>query len=419
MNKQIGLTVGIIIDTSLKIPPNTGVTYRLYFLSKKMAELGMGIKIFLCNRNIKNDKDASILFDKSNIEYHIIPENIFYDNKKLFKIISKSKLDILQFEDCQTLIRCKEIWNLLNIPVCLEMHDVEATLKDYLGFSSKDIKDAEIITKTACSLASQVICMTSLDFNELIIKNSIIKKKLSILPNPINMQDFPFYGPSLEDLSIIFIGNMFYWPNNNAAKFIISKIYPKLKNIKNLKIYFVGMAPKYFSKYNKNKQIIFTGSVDNLNKYLEMASIALCPITEGSGMKVKILNYCSAGLPTITTNIGASGYEKIKSLIIEDNIENYANIIKNLYFDKKNLFKIGENNRKYLAKNFDINKIAQKTITLYKKVIKNHKQYSILKINSNIIDKPLWLKENRLNSIKNKNYYIIKNGKIIFKEKIA
>jgi glycosyltransferase involved in cell wall biosynthesis len=418
MIKQKRLTIGIIIDTSLKIPPNTGVTYRLYFLSQKLSKLGINIKLFLCNRNIKRDRDASILFDKSNIEYHIIPEKTFYDDKKLLKIITNNRPDILQFEDCQTIIRCKKISNKLKIPTYLEIHDVEATLKYHLGFSGNEIKTANKITKNACALASKVSCMTSLDFNELIANKSIKKNKLLILPNPIDTKFFPFYGANLKSFNIIFIGNMFYWPNAEAAKAIINKIYPSLKKIEGLKIYFIGMVPKYLKNISKNKQLIFTGPVNNLNKYLKKSSIALCPVSEGSGMKVKILNYCSAGLPIITTSIGASGYEKIKSLIIENDIKKYPNIINKLYLDKTILYKIGKNNRKFIKK-FNIDKVAKETINLYKKLSKNNfscnKSIKITKDTKQL----LWLKENRLSMVKNTNYYIIKHGKIIFKEKVA
>ena len=45
--KYRNIALGIIIDTALKIPPDTGVTYRLYYLSKKLAQNGMNVKIFL------------------------------------------------------------------------------------------------------------------------------------------------------------------------------------------------------------------------------------------------------------------------------------------------------------------------------------------------------------------------------------
>jgi len=70
-------TLGIIIDTALIIPPNTGVTYRLYYLSKATVKQGMSVKLFICNRNIYTAADLKKLFDNSGIEFHLIPENIF------------------------------------------------------------------------------------------------------------------------------------------------------------------------------------------------------------------------------------------------------------------------------------------------------------------------------------------------------
>jgi len=411
------IIIGVIIDTAFKIPPNTGVTYRLYYLSRELSKLGLKVKLFLCNRNIKSDNNLNLLFEKSEIEYHIIPEYIFYDIKKLFSIILKNKPDILQFEDCQTLIRCRRIWSELNIPICLEMHDVEAILKKYLGFSHKEIEEAERITKDACLVSDQVVCMTPLDLKQLVENKLVDKKKINISPNPIDTNEFMFCGPNLKSFNIIFVGNMFYWPNYNAVKLIINEVFPRLRHIKKLKFYFVGMFPKRLKNINKSNQILFTGSVDNLNKYLRKSSIALCPVKEGSGMKVKILNYCSAGLPVITTKIGASGYENIKSLIVEDDIEKYADIINTLYFKKNNLLRIGKMNRSYVKKYFDIKKIATKMINVYNKLLKNYKHKYGFDVNLENINDLLWLKEKRLSIVKNKNYYIIQNGKVIFKEK--
>lgn len=59
-----------------------------------------------------------------------------------------------------------------------------------------------------------------------------------------------------------------------------------------------------------------TTSEDALNEELSTGRIGLAVLFAGSGMKVKILNYCASGLPVITTSVGAEGYENIKSLIV-------------------------------------------------------------------------------------------------------
>lgn len=142
-------TLGIIIDTALYIPPITGVTYRLYYLSKKLADI-FNVKIFVCNRMIENQSDAKNLFDCSPVEFHVIPENIFYDVKKMHGLIKRECIDILQFEDSVSVIRYYKIARTLGIPICLEMHDVESTLKDNLGFVNNEIKKSKKFTRDAC-----------------------------------------------------------------------------------------------------------------------------------------------------------------------------------------------------------------------------------------------------------------------------
>src|SRR3989338_8704107 len=174
------ICVGIIIDTDLKIPPLTGVSFRLYYLSKELVKQGVCVKIFLCNRGFNKDMDLKILYNNSGIEYHIIPESIFYNQQIMLKIISKEEI----------------------------------------LFSRKS-------TRLACKLAETVVCMTKKDQNELVL-HEVNKNKIHIVPNPISSEYLKFFGPQTKKLNIIFIGNMFYQPNQLAVKNICTKIQPML-----------------------------------------------------------------------------------------------------------------------------------------------------------------------------------------------
>ncbi len=411
------ISLGIIIDTDYKIPPVTGVTYRLYYLSKRLTEKGMNVKIFVCNRNLENKNDEKLLYENSQLEYHVIPEAVFYDKLRLLEIIKNQNLDILQFEDAVSVLRYKNIFETLKIPVCLELHDVESSLKEMLNYCDNDINKSNEITKKACNLANVIVCMTPLDYSELINKIGVDKNKLVIIPNPIDLNTFNFFGPNIKSDNIIFIGNMFYWPNKNAALNIINKVVPEvISTNKNVKFYFVGMVPEKMKKLG-DESVIFTGKIKNLSRYLEKATIALCPVHEGSGMKVKILNYCAAGIPVITTDIGSSGYEKVKSLITENEIANYPVIISDLLKNKKKIVRIGKSNRKSVEKYFDVNLFSEKIIKIYENILKNNTYKN--KLGNCEVPLPFWLDERRINKSNNKNYYIIKNGKTIFKKKIT
>ena len=129
-------------------------------------------------------------------------------------------------------------------------------------------------------------------------------------------------------------------------------------------------------------------------------------------MKVKILNYCAAGLPIITTTIGASGYERVVSLIIENNLCHYTDIILELLQNSERLTDLGKQNRKFAEMYYDINKLANSLIEIYYETV-NQKTLPVDRDTADEdieIPHPLWLKENRVLRVANNKYYIIKNG---------
>lgn len=411
------IRLGIIIDTDLSIPPKHGVGYRLYYLSRALIREGVDVKIFLCNRNIYDDGDLHKLFEKSGVEFYIIPEKIFYNVIRMKKIIEKAGVDLLQTEDPASLLRYYSIAVNLKKPICLEMHDVEATLQIGLGFSKDTIELSKATTRFAVDLSARTICMTSADKFELINYIGVKENKLELVPNSIDTDEFKYYGPQLNSPCILFIGNMFYWPNKNAAKFIVETLYPKIiKKLKNARFTLVGMVPESIKKLAVNKKnITFIGSTDNLDSYLKQSSLALCPVAAGSGMKVKILNYCAAGLPVICTKLGSSGYENIPSLIIEDNLNKYASLIINLFNDIKRLRKLGKNNRDYVKKNYENKHAAKKMRSIYEDILNISESMEWKNVDLKKIKLPnlLWLNERRTGQPENNKIYIIKNEKII------
>ena len=112
-----------------------------------------------------------------------------------------------------------------------------------------------------------------------------------------------------EDMfTCVFLGSYDYAPNKRAAKVIIDEIAPKFDNIAFL---LIGRNPP-----SKSVSNVYTpGYVDDLPGVLHLSDVALCPLFSGSGTKLKMLDYLAAGLPTITTPVGAQG------LTVEDGKE--------------------------------------------------------------------------------------------------
>lgn len=98
----------------------------------------------------------------------------------------------------------------------------------------------------------------------------------------------------------IFVGAYDYEPNAKAAELIIERIAPSLPDVEFL---LVGRDPPTATPSNVHAP----GYVKDLAGALSLADVALCPLTMGSGTKLKMLDYLAAGLPIVTTTIGAQG----------------------------------------------------------------------------------------------------------------
>ncbi len=421
-NRQLSkdISIGVILDTAFAIPPKTGVCYRLYYLSKELIKNRVNVKLFLCNRNYKNDEEVKDLSKEKDLEIHLIPEKIFYNPRSLLNILRSSKIDAIQFEDSETAIFLgRYLKDKLNVPLFLELHDDETTLKRSIGgYRYSDIKLTNFIHYASGEIADLVIVMTKGDMRSF-IDIGISTAKLALAPNGIDPKLFRYHGPNMKERNIVFIGNMFYIPNRQAAEIILRNILPKLKSY-NFRSTFIGMAPKELvNKYVKNPDVNFTGFINNINRELKRATLALCPVVAGSGMKVKILNFAAAGLPVISTTVGANGYEKLSGIILEDSLNKYHWIIQKLIRNINWAKKIGKQNRKDVIRYFSWNKIAKELSSTYQIYIANYKHSSNKKDNALAIDipRPFWLTEKRVEVNKNYNYYLVKKG-VIKKEKL-
>ncbi|MCD0160818.1 glycosyltransferase family 4 protein [Deinococcus sp. 6YEL10] len=73
-----------------------------------------------------------------------------------------------------------------------------------------------------------------------------------------------------------------------------------------------GGAPKELVEiFLNNKNIKYLGYVDDLGRNLQESIALIAPMTFGTGIKIKVIEALSYGLPVITNNVGAEGLENI------------------------------------------------------------------------------------------------------------
>lgn len=130
-----------------------------------------------------------------------------------------------------------------------------------------------------------------------------------------------------EENSICFIGDMRVAHNDAGVKHFINEIFPIIYSAKNnVKFYVIGTGASEELKKLESDNIIFTGRVDDIRKYVEKCQVFVCPLTFGTGIKTKNLEAMAMRIPIVTTSVGAENIFMEESGIwyIADNNEEFA-----------------------------------------------------------------------------------------------
>jgi glycosyltransferase involved in cell wall biosynthesis len=96
--------------------------------------------------------------------------------------------------------------------------------------------------------------------------------------------------------------------NVDAAEFLIDEILPHLRVAGcNAKVILAGAnPPESFNRFDP-ANVVVTGFVADPGATLQSATIAVLPLRMGGGVKVKVLELLAAGVPVVTTVVGAEG----------------------------------------------------------------------------------------------------------------
>ena len=147
---------------------------------------------------------------------------------------------------------------------------------------------------------------------------------------------------------ILYVGNFNHTPNIDAVQFFVNEILPKVeKEIPDIFFQIVGNDPRSITAPLSGGNVRVAGYVKDLSEYYNNARIAVAPLRYGAGLKGKIVESLSYGVPTVTTKIGAEGTGLIdgEDAIISDDPGEMARKIINLYNDRDAWTRLSVNGR--------------------------------------------------------------------------
>ena len=111
-----------------------------------------------------------------------------------------------------------------------------------------------------------------------------------------------------QDTVLIFIGGRAHH-NQQAVELLERRVLPELGSSARLLV--VGKVADASTAWSASRgPVIRLGHVEDLALPLAAADVGVNPVTYGSGSNLKLGDYLAAGLPVVSTMVGARGYER-------------------------------------------------------------------------------------------------------------
>ena len=340
--------IGYFFDGPL-IPSTEGASYRVLNICKYLSH-SFPVFIIKCWREVDDYKKFKKLTSKfRNLKVLLINPEIYYKQpKRLLNIIRKEKINVLISKDPEIILSSFLFFRerIQDLKIVFDAHYTEDELLQQMGFSKREV-EMKKIQELAAHYYSDVHFSVSKKDLQHFLEIGCKKNKIKIVENGVDCCEINFYGPNFEAKTVLFLGNMHYFPNLDAAKLIIRKIAPLVKGP--VKFLFIGAFPRELLRY-KSDNIIFTGPVEDLNPFLKNVTLAISPIRYLTGASTKILCYLAAGLPVIATEKAVRGLEGVEGVLVENRIEKYPDTILTLLSDEAQLKKMSREGRKTVEK---------------------------------------------------------------------
>ncbi len=110
---------------------------------------------------------------------------------------------------------------------------------------------------------------------------------------------------------VLHMGTMFWPPNAQGMLWFARSVWPRvLEQVPEARLAVIGRhPPEALVALNADSSIDVLGYVDDPAPYLAQTAAFIVPLHAGAGMRVKILDGWSWGLPIVTTSLGAEGID--------------------------------------------------------------------------------------------------------------
>jgi glycosyltransferase involved in cell wall biosynthesis len=261
---------------------------------------------------------------------------------------------------------------LPNVSATLGHHNVESqilhrraqnerNLLKRLYFYQESWRVRRYETRIADDFATHIAC-SDLDCKRL----RAIAPQISAvaIPNGVDVEYFRPSGAATKRKSLIFVGSLNWYPNVDAVLFLLREIWPLLQaRVPDVTLDIVGSAPpdSVMRLASSLPNVRVHGFVDDVRPLIDAASVYVCPIRDGGGTKLKLLDAFAMAKCVVAHPISCEGIEVIseRNVLLAETAAAFADSIQAVLEDQARREDIGKAARELVVNRYSFAQIGR------------------------------------------------------------
>ncbi len=156
-------------------------------------------------------------------------------------------------------------------------------------------------------------------------------------------------------LPVVFTGAMDYWPNIDAVTWFVQEILPALRQARpNIVFFIVGRNPAPAVNALAGKDVVVTGTVDDVRPYLQHAAVVVAPLRVARGIQNKVLEAMAMARPVVASTSCAEAVDARvgQDLLAAETAQDFVREIDGLLADAGKAARIGQLGRQRVVNNY-------------------------------------------------------------------
>jgi glycosyltransferase involved in cell wall biosynthesis len=221
----------------------------------------------------------------------------------------------------------------------------------------------ERFERGAFGTATRVVAVSAEDGR--LIRDRFGGRRVVVVDNGIDRAYFEAVQPDPDPGTILFLGSFDWRPNLDAVDRLLDRIFPAvLRAEPSARLWLVGRRPPdaLVRRVQGLAGVELHADVPDVRPFLARSGVMVVPLRIGGGSRLKILEALAAGLPVISTRVGAEGLELVpgQDFIAADDAESMSHeLLAHLRDPSRNLA-MAQRSRQFVLDRYDWDFLAGK-----------------------------------------------------------